>query len=994
MKKFLRKSLFAAALLLSTATASAASPQLYGIFGWTYWSVTEGVYKFSPDDPSNLTEVYAKSGLTPYEWGAVFLNNKLNYYYRSGTSSTQLITYSYTDIDDKNTWQKEDNISGLSNANGHTALAVYEPLGEVYGCFYNAGSTTSFYFGKTDFETQTTEKICDLPGRAYSMAINDMGTVYWIDLNGNLYEGSLAGNFQIKHKLDEMPWDGSYSHGAVIDPTDGTFYWSFRNRSGEYYFGTIDLETGEITKENTGFSQTYRMANVLYIPKTEPAQEDPKRIDEISISADNFSTDITISFTVPSQTVGGTALSGDVKLYVAANGVLVVDGESANPGSSFTKQVSVADGPCVVAAYVVSDDESLKSEVLAKHYFAGQDTPEAVKNLTANYSDQQIVLTWDAPEQGIRGGEFDKGNLQYTVAILANDKGEAGETLVDNLTETTYTYTLADNSLRLLTFEVTPHSGSVTGESAKTEELVVGEDYPGAVQNLKVEAQDKLLTVSWEAPVEGANKGNFDKENVKYKVILLPNTVLAEEQEETTLQYTVTSDVITTYQFAVIPVTKAGEGVQAESNVLVFGSYYEAPFTENFDGKTLEQTGFTVIDANNDNTTWYMNAYTNGTLGYKYHSSNAADDWAISAPIKLEKDKQYVLNYDVVLGRSSWGEEILTVCLGDDKTVDAMTVTLVETTKYNSDKTPVETTFTVNEDGTYYIGFHATSERNKGYLELDNISLDFAVSVVPAPAEELTVSLSPTGGVISFVVPTEDAEGGDNPQIKSAKITLDETTTIKTIAGSDLVPGEKNTTIFNADIADGLHTVTVVVTNAAGDSEPATVVARVGDPTNVPAAAEELKAELVGGVVTLTFTVPDKDSQGEVFPKITKVTIFHNDSELHTTADLEEGAEMTHTHSDLVDGKNVYAVMFTNAAGDSEKTYSNEIQTTGLNNLAVEITRIAIVNGSLVVKGSDVNVYNAAGALIGVATESKPLSLHTGVYILKADDFASKIAIK
>lgn len=999
MKKILRKAILAGFALCALHSSYAATPtEIYGVFGWTGFSKTSGVYKFTADNPTEVTEVYTNATIGSnyvYQTGGAFVNSKFIFYYK-GYSSTTLYSWSYTDIDDNTTWSKNDNVTGLPITTGHTALAVYQPTGDIYGCFYNADGKT-FYFGKLNVADNTTEKICELEKMAYSLAISDIGAVYWVDIDGILHKGSIAGGFNDQVQLEVAPYKSStiYTVGSAIDPIDGTLYLSLRNNtSGDqnYYFCTVDPETGALTKTDTGSDN--RMANVLYIKPAAPAEEAPEAISDIQITAENFSTTLDVAFDVPSKTVSGTSLNGTVKVYVAVNGKIVVDGETAQTGSKFSKQISVADGACTIAAYVVADDDdSLKSNVTAKNYFAGQDTPESVKDLKAEKTDAGVVLTWTAPEIGVSGGEFDKSQLAYTVAILANDKGEAGETLETALKDCTYTYQLDSDDLRILTFEVTPHAGTVTGKGVTTDEIVVGEDFPGAVANLSAQGADKVITITWEAPAEGLNKGEYDKEGITYNVILLPDTELAKGQKTTSFQYTVDSDVITTYKFAVTAVTKKGEGPATETAGITFGSYYEVPFTENFDGKTLEETLFTIVDVNEDNSKWAMNVQTMGTLGYKYNMNNKADDWAISAPIKLQKNVNYVFNYDVILSKPNWGNEKLSVCIGNQASVDAMTQTIAPEKEYSTSKTTEELTFSVEDDGTYYIGFHVTSDSNKGYIEIDNLSLDFAVTAVPAPAEDLTVSLSATGGVVSFTVPTTDAEGGNNPRIKSAKVTLDNTQTLKTFTADDLEPGEKATAIFNGDFAEGVHTVSVVITNAAGDSEAAEKKVRVGDPTNVPAAADELKAELQNGVVTLTFTVPTTDAGGEPLPKITSATVYHNENPIHTFNDIEEGAVITHTHSDL-ENSNIYAVTFTNAKGESDKTYSEEIKTTGIDGVAANEGRFSLNGNSLFANGCEISVYNITGALVGVARDGQSLTLPAGIYILKADGFATKIVIR
>ncbi|MCH5231543.1 MAG: hypothetical protein J1F43_07080 [Muribaculaceae bacterium] len=984
------------AVISTTSTMNAGNPTIYGVFGQ---SSPMSISKFQAESPTSITPIYTSYSLDPYLTGGVFVDNSVIWYSYSMFSGVSRKGFSSDDIDSK-TWVSDPTVSGIPATTRHSALALFRPANEVYGCFYNEDGST-FYFGKLNLEDNTTEKICELESQAYSLAISDLGVVYWMDADGMLHEGNLTGNFQNKIQLNIKPYTSTkYSCGSVVDPEDGTLYISYRKDSSTDCFGVVNLENGEVSVSILPTAN--KMANILHIPVAPPTDNSPAAISNINVTAENFSTKLNVSFTLPNQTVGGTSLSGNLKVYVAVNGEMKVNGESGTPGSAFSKEINVNDGSCMIVAYVTSSDGSEKSPLITTTYFAGQDRPQAVGNLSATKVANGVKLSWTAPEKGVNNGDFDKSSLKYKITKLANDKGETEEVLEENYTSTEYIYTLDNDDLRFLQFEITPFTNSVTGIEAKTDVVIMGEDVPGEVSNLTAVKNGKKITITWEAPTTGMNGGDYDTSSLKYKVVLLPNTELVAGTTETEYEFNVVSEIIATYKFAVTPLTDKGIGKEAQTAGISAGDYYGIPYFEDFNGKTLEETGFIVFDLNNDNSTWSI---INEKLRYYYNSSNAGDDWAISAPIKMAKGK-YNITFNVSTGSDS-GEK-LSVWIGKGQTVEAMQTVIMAEKSYKSyDNVNEDLTFNIEEEGFYNIGFYACSPKYLYYLYVDNISIEPVPTVVPSRPTILSASASSdnNSGIFKFALPTTDAEGGSFPKVQSATVKFDDEE-IK-VCDSNTFGWEDGeiSVIWNAPadwrdgISEGIHTYSVIATNAVGDSEPAEIKVRAGDPKSKPAKASTLVADWDDATndVTLTFTVPDACEDEDILPKISSATISLNDVELETVNEnITEGEETIYLHKNVTfqNGANVYAVHFSNAAGDSEKTFADPIMFSLIVNDNVIKGGFSIVDGGLSVKGFDARVYNLAGQLIGIARDGEVLSLNPGIYVIKGDDFATKIVVR
>ena len=166
----------------------------------------------------------------------------------------------------------------------------------------------------------------------------------------------------------------------------------------------------------------------------------------------------------------------------------------------------------------------------------------------------------------------------------------------------------------------------------------------------------------------------------------------------------------------------------------------ELPYQNSFDTEEL-QSDFTVIDANNDNKTWF--AY-NGYMRYTYHNTNAGDDWLVSPMIKLKAGKVYKISLYAHAQNSNYpekmevkaakdatasGAETAALLAAGAEVIAATTITTVGFISLSND------TFTVAETGYYNFGIHAISDPDKYYLYVDDFVVERIVTPDQAAAE-------------------------------------------------------------------------------------------------------------------------------------------------------------------------------------------------------------------------------------------------------------------
>jgi hypothetical protein len=192
------------------------------------------------------------------------------------------------------------------------------------------------------------------------------------------------------------------------------------------------------------------------------------------------------------------------------------------------------------------------------------------------------------------------------------------------------------------------------------------------------------------------------------------------------------------------------------------------PYAQNFDVVSTGQTlpcGISVLDANNDGFTWRATGTVDGSLAtgnisrsapnamvYSYNSTDVtvgANDWFFGPAMTLTNTQRYRVSF--YYRAASGYPEGLEVKYGTSATPAGQTTTIFTNTNIgnatyqlaNNTTTPVVADITAA--GTYYVGFHAISQANQGFLAVDDLvitagplatseALKRAVSVFPNPS--------------------------------------------------------------------------------------------------------------------------------------------------------------------------------------------------------------------------------------------------------------------
>lgn len=331
-------------------------------------------------------------------------------------------------------------------------------------------------------------------------------------------------------------------------------------------------------------------------------------------------------------------------------------------------------------------------------------------------------LSWTTPSVSYLGAKL---------SALTGTKVYRNDQLVYTSTETTQGKSVAwtdrPSTDGYYIYKVVPYNAAGDGVY-KEFAAYVGEDLPGAPQNVTLTTHGGNAEITWAAPAEGKHGGYFDNASVKYNVVRMPDNKVVVEGT-TSLRATDAVRVQKGYSYVVTAVNKKGVGASATSKTMSFGPEDSVPFTsllttqDDFDR-------WVTADKNNDGNTWTFYKPTQTTT-YDRCDQNA-DDWLYTPALKFEKGKTYQVRYTyssanwVTPDKHEQVMEQMKVWFCAEPIATGATKLIKETGEfhtasniflYGKDNFQTETT------GSARIAFQACSEANHGQIYLKDVSI-------------------------------------------------------------------------------------------------------------------------------------------------------------------------------------------------------------------------------------------------------------------------------
>lgn len=331
-------------------------------------------------------------------------------------------------------------------------------------------------------------------------------------------------------------------------------------------------------------------------------------------------------------------------------------------------------------------------------------------------------LSWTTPSVNYLGAKL---------SALTGTKVYRNDQLVYTSTETTQGKSVAwtdrPSTDGYYIYKVVPYNAAGDGVY-KEFAAYVGEDLPGAPQNVTLTTHGGNAEITWAAPAEGQHGGYFDNASVKYNVVRMPDNKVVVEGT-TSLRATDAVSVQKGYSYIVTAVNKKGVGASATSKTMSFGPEDSVPFTSPLTTQD-DFDRWVTADKNNDGNTWTFYKPTQTTT-YDRCDQNA-DDWLYTPALKFEKGKKYQVRYTyssanwVTPDKHEQVMEQMKVWFCAEPIATGAAKLIKETGEfhtasniflYGKDNFQTETT------GSARIAFQACSEANHGQIYLKDVSI-------------------------------------------------------------------------------------------------------------------------------------------------------------------------------------------------------------------------------------------------------------------------------
>ena len=360
---------------------------------------------------------------------------------------------------------------------------------------------------------------------------------------------------------------------------------------------------------------------------------------------------------------------------------------------------------------------------------------------------------------------------------------------------------------------------------------------PAAVADLAaaVDFDNSTVTLTWTNPTKDA-EGNELKEKAGAKVYKNGELVetIGELTGETTTRVLSPEPFEGIVKFSVkafIDERESGEVstmVDLTKPVVPTAEPKDVPYTADLTSGD-DAKDFTVINSNNDDTTW---GTTDGISGVTYNSDNAtaaANDWIVTPPMKLEEGKNYSISA-TFSRQGAFDPDKMEVYAGDEPTAAALTE-LVGTYDINDTEGLTNAMrYIAAQTGNKFFGFHiVTPAAENGQLSLLSVEVKTIEKATPTAVADLAGAVDSEAKTVTltWTNPTKDTEGYAFVEKVGAKIYQDGNL-VETI---DELTGETTTKVLTPATFSGETFYSVQTFIGENYSEDKTVQVNLNDKT-------------------------------------------------------------------------------------------------------------------------------------------------------------------
>lgn len=367
---------------------------------------------------------------------------------------------------DIDTWQPVGNELNLRTYRA-SDLAVSPVDGLAYAyCDYGSIMFRLFKINlETGAQTDVNPSTTFLSDDPRALSFMPDGTLYAIDKTG--YFGTVNMTTGKLNKISNLGLSGSSQYGWTMDYDieSGNFMFMFNNASVSQLYSIVP-ETGEATllAEWTGKCIT----SMFILPET-AADGAPGLVSDLSTSFVDGALSGTVSFTMPTTLLDGTAATGNATWTVYTGKEVLATGQAAY-GAEVTANVTVAaTGKYTFAVAATNDAGEGKKERITT--WVGPDSPKAPENIKVDMDEDngRYTISWNAVTEGANGGYVDPAAVTYTVVRMPSDV-----VVAEKVSETTVVDNYTPTGIESVYYAITAYQGDAASATANSDAMVSG----------------------------------------------------------------------------------------------------------------------------------------------------------------------------------------------------------------------------------------------------------------------------------------------------------------------------------------------------------------------------------------------------------------------------------------------------------------------------------------------------------------------------------------
>lgn len=210
-------------------------------------------------------------------------------------------------------------------------------------------------------------------------------------------------------------------------------------------------------------------------------QKGPKSVTGLTVTpGSKGALSATLSWTNPPQNGTGEDISGiSIGIY-RDNNLIKVLSENMTPGEKAT----YIDNEVLTGTHtysVIAKTAEGESNPVSKSVYVGEDIPDVVNNLNAIIDNGKVIVTWEAPTEGINKGYINPDNFTYTIKRNTGTESVQVASNIKQLTfsenispEVLYSYTVIPSNMAGSGKEL--RSNAVVGFADNLSDIMVGRD--------------------------------------------------------------------------------------------------------------------------------------------------------------------------------------------------------------------------------------------------------------------------------------------------------------------------------------------------------------------------------------------------------------------------------------------------------------------------------------------------------------------------------------